>query len=178
MFVSEIKSYAPDSFHTDLQKSVYETLSILGIPYERVETDKVVTMEDCRDINQKLRMNMVKTLFLCNRQQTNFYLFITPGDKPFSAKEFSKALGISRVSFAPEPVMKQKLGVVIGAATVFSVLFDSGNTIQLAVDKDILSDEWYGCSDGTVNGYMKVKTKDILTIFLPHTNHTPAIIAV
>jgi Ala-tRNA(Pro) deacylase len=178
MFVSEIKSVAPDSFQTALQRSVYETLNALDIPYERVETDKAVTMEDCREINQKLHMDMVKTLFLCNRQQTCFYLFITPGGKIFKAKEFCKTLNIPRVSFAPESIMKRKLGVTIGAATIFSVLLDSENTIQVVMDNDVLLDEWYGCSDGTVTGYMKVKTKYILNIFLPHAKHTPVIVTV
>lgn len=43
---------------------------------------------------------MVKTLFLSNRQQTAFYLFITTGSKPFRSKDFSNTLGVSRVSFA------------------------------------------------------------------------------
>ncbi len=58
-------------------------------------------MNDYIVINQKLDMEMVKTLFLCNRQQTEFYMLVTKGDKPFRSKDFSHALGIARVSFAP-----------------------------------------------------------------------------
>lgn len=47
-----------------------------------------------------LQLEMVKTLFLSNRQQTAFYLFITTGSKPFRSKDFSNTLGVSRVSFA------------------------------------------------------------------------------
>lgn len=49
-------------------------------------------MEDCTAVNERLDMKMVKTLFLCNRQQTEFYLFITCADKPFRSKDFSTAL--------------------------------------------------------------------------------------
>lgn len=45
-------------------------------------------------------MRMVKTLFLCNHQRTQFYLFITVGNKPFRSKDFDNALGVARVSFA------------------------------------------------------------------------------
>lgn len=31
-------------------------------------------MKDCLGINKKLDMEMVKTLFLCNRNETEFYL--------------------------------------------------------------------------------------------------------
>lgn len=78
-----------------------------------VETDEIITMEDCAEVNKKLDMEMVKTLFLCNRQQTEFYLFITKGDKPFKSKNFSHALDIARVSFAPAELLKSMLGTDI-----------------------------------------------------------------
>ena len=58
-------------------------------------------------IDKKLDMKMVKTLFLCDRHKTDFYLFVTTGDKPFKTKLFSSALGISRVSFAPAEFMEE-----------------------------------------------------------------------
>ena len=72
-------------------------------------------MEDCEAIDSKLQMKTVKTLFLCNRQQTKFYLFVTRGDKPFKSKNFSAALGVSRVSFAPEEKMEEMMGNKVGA---------------------------------------------------------------
>lgn len=173
-YVSEIQTKAPAAFQTELQKSVYETLEQLQIPFERVDAQEAITMEDCAAINEKLDMNMVKTLFLCNRQQTDFYLFITAGDKPFRSKDFSGALGVSRVSFAPAGLMESMLGTKIGAATVFSALLDRENKVRIIFDHDVLAQEWYGCSDGTTTGYMKVRTDDIYRKFLPFANHTPS----
>jgi Ala-tRNA(Pro) deacylase len=170
-FVSEIKTAAPEQFRTPLQEKVYRTLRDLHIPFERVDTDEAITMEDCVQIDAKLQMKMVKTLFLCNRQQTAYYLFITVGDKPFSSKNFSSSLGISRVSFAPSEMMQTLLGTKIGAATVFSALLDTGSRVQIVFDRDVLAEQWYGCSDGTTTGYMKVRTDDILRVFLPFTHH-------
>ncbi len=177
-FVSEIYTKAPEQFHTGLQEKVYQTLQELQIPFARVDTDEAVTMKECVQIDAKLDMKMVKTLFLCNRQQTAFYLFITTEDKPFKAKAFSAALEVARVSFAPAEQMEQMLGTKIGAATVFSALVDAGNVVQIVFDQDVVSEEWYGCSDGTTTGYMKVKTEDILHRFLPYTKHTPIIVEV
>lgn len=177
-FVSDVYTTIPQHFQTSLQEKTYQTLQHLQIPFERVETDEAITMEDCIQIDAKLDMKMVKTLFLCNRQQTDFYLFITAGAKPFRAKNFSTALDIARVSFAPAELMEQMLGTKIGAATVFSTLIDNGNTVQIVFDRDVLSEEWYGCSDGTTTGYMKVKTDLILHKLLPYAKHTPAIIEV
>lgn len=177
-YVSEIQTEVPKQFQTSLQKKVYETLESRQIPFKRVDTDEAITMEDCIAINEKLDMKMVKTLFLCNRQKTDFYLFITIGNKPFRSKDFSNALEIARVSFAPAEQMDAMLGTKIGAATVFSSLLDTENKVKIVFDKEILEEEWYGCSDGTTTGYMKVKTEDICQKFLPFTKHALNVIEV
>ena len=177
-YVSEIQTEAPGHFQTPLQELVYGTLARLEIPFKRVDTDEAITMEECIAIDEKLDMDMVKTLFLCNRRKTDFYLFITVGSKPFCSKNFSDALGISRVSFAPAEQMETMLGTKIGAATVFSSLLDPENNIRIVFDKDVLAKEWYGCSDGTTTGYLKLPTKDILRKILPYTKHAAAVIEV
>lgn len=173
LYVSDVQSASPQVYQSPLQEQVYRTLENLKIPFQRVDTDEAITMEDCILINQKLDMDMVKTLFLCNRQQTEFYLFITRGDKPFISKDFSSALNISRVSFAPADAMETMLGTRIGAATIFSALLATAKKVQIVFDKDILSQKWYGCSDGTTTGYMKIETEHIVNDFLTFTKHTP-----
>lgn len=176
-FVSDIYTTAPLEFSSSLQEKTYKALEKLHLPFERVNTDEAITMVDCVQIEKKLDMKMVKTLFLCNRQQTAFYLFIMPGHKQFKSKDFSSVLEIARVSFAPEELFEKMLGTKIGAATVFSTLLDEDNSIQVIFDQDIISEEWYGCSDGTTTGYMKIKTDYILHNFLPFTNHAFKIIS-
>lgn len=175
-YVSDICTTSPQQFKNELQKEVYKALEELSIPYERVETDEAITMEDCIEIDNKLNMKMVKTLFLCNRQETNFYLFITTGEKKFDSKKFSQELDIARVSFAKEEKMTEMLGTKIGAATVFSSLIDKDIKVQIIIDKDVLKEEYYGCSDGTTTGYMKIKTNDIINKLLPYSKHKEIII--
>ncbi len=170
-YTSDILTKSPESFSTPLQKEVYAALSKLNIPFERIDTDEAITMEDCKTIDKKLNMHTVKTLFLCNRQKTSFYLFITRGDKSFSSKNFSAALNISRVSFAPPEVMLEMLGTKVGAATIFGVLQDADNEIQVVIDKDVTESEYYGCSDGTTTCYMKLRTDDVFGKFLSFTGH-------
>lgn len=178
LFISDIQATPPKAFLTPLQEKTYQALQKLQIPFERVDTDEAITMEDCAQIDQKLKMKMVKTLFLCNRQKTSFYLFITAGDKPFQSKSFSSALGTPRVSFAPVDDMNKMLGTKIGAATVFSALLETCDEVQIVFDRDVLKEEWYGCSDGTTTGYMKLKTAQVIYEFLPSTGHQPVIIEV
>lgn len=177
-YVSDIQSAAPQKYRNELQEKVYSVLSQLDISYQRVATDEAITMEDCIEINRKLNMEMVKTLFLCNRQKDIFYLFITLGDKPFRSKDFSTALDVPRVSFAPSDLMESMLGTKVGAATVFSCLLDTENNVSIVFDAAVLKNEWYGCSDGTTTGYMKIRTDDILHKLLPFSHHKPFIIEI
>ena len=175
-YVSEIYNNKPDKYKNKLEEIVYNTLEELNISYERVETDEAITMEDCIEIDKKLNMKMVKTLFVTNRQKTNFYLFITCGNKRFDSKRFSSELNISRVSFADSSLMEEILNTKVGATTIFSVLIDKENKINVIIDKDVLNEEYYGCSDGTTTGYMKVKTEDIINKLLPYSNHKEIVI--
>ena len=53
-YVSEILKTTPQSFSTPLQEKTYEALARLDIPFERVETDEAITMEDCVKIDETL----------------------------------------------------------------------------------------------------------------------------
>ena len=127
---------------------------------------------------ERLDMKTVKTLFLCNRQQTNFYLFVTLDGKPFVTKDFSAALGISRVSFATEELLFSMLGTKIGATTVLSSIIDTENKVRIIFDIEVLKNEWYGCTDSTTTSYMKLKTADVLEKYIPFTKHEITVIEV
>jgi Ala-tRNA(Pro) deacylase len=178
IFISDIYLTPLKDFTSSLQEITYETLDKLNISFERVQTSEIITMKDCSYINEKLNMNMVKSLFLCNRQQTKFYLFITTCTKIFSSKNFSRALNISRVSFSPENLMENILKTKIGATTIFSKLLDINNKLHIVIDKDVLAQEYYGCSDRTTTGYLKIKTSKIINEFLSFTRHIPSIVEV
>ena len=179
-YVSELKNTPPERCSTELQKKIYEAFAKLNIPYERLDTEPAITMDLCLKKKKKIGIKIVKTLFLCNRQQTEFYLFATRGDKPFITKDFSRALGISRVSFAPSDKLLSMMGTVVGATTVLSASLDmdAEKKVKIILDKEVTDSEWYGCSDGTVNGYIKVKLKYILEDFFNYTGHKPLIINV
>lgn len=70
------------------------------------------------------------------------------------------------------------LGTTIGATTIFSSLIDLENKVHIVLDKEVLSEEWYDCSDGTTTGYMKLRTTDVYHKFLPFTKHMPSVIEI
>ena len=174
--VSSVMTNLPDTYRTDLQKRVYELLDEIEVPFFRVENDPAVTMKDCIEIDRVLETRIVKTIFLTNRQKNRFYLYVTTADKPFVTKDFSGALGVARVSFAPESLMMEKVGTKAGACTIFGLLMDEENEIRLVIDEDVKKSEWYGCTDSTSTGYFKIKTDDLFEKVIPSLGNTPEII--
>ena len=169
--VSEIITTPPEEFLSPLQKLVYETMDRLGIPFERVDTDPGLTMEDCQIIDRKIGVRIVKTIFLCNRQQTEFRIYVTSDDKPFVTKDFCQKLGIPRVSFAPADKLEELTGVKVGATTILSAVLPSAKDVILVMDKEIAESEWYACTDGTATCFIKIRTKDLLGKYIPLTGH-------
>lgn len=154
------------------KQRTYEFLNKLNIPFTYVEHDEANTMEACEQISKDLRVNIAKNLFLCNRQESVFYLLLMPGDKPFKTKELSHQLGISRLSFAKEEYMEKFLGVTPGSVSILGLMNDTENNVNLIIDRDLLNDQFIGCHPLINTASLKIKTNDILNVFLPAVKHT------
>ena len=150
---------------------VYDFLDQLGIEYLRTDHEYANTMEACNEIDKVLDVIICKNLFLCNRQKTNFYLLMMPGDKPFKTKELSAQIGIARLSFASAEDMVKYLDIYPGAVSVMGLMNDYDNAVQLLVDEDVLKDEYMGCHPCVCTSSLKIKTEDVFTKFLDAVHH-------
>ena len=175
-FVSEPLTTPPPAFATPLQEAIYQTFERLAIPYIRVDTDPGITMEDCAHIDGALGTRIVKTVFVCNRQQTEFYLYAMPADKPFVTREFCAALGIPRVSFASAEKLQALTGVTAGATTLLSAVLPSAAGVHLVLDRALAEDPWFACTDGTPTCFVRMATRDLLEQYLPACGHSPILL--
>ena len=160
----------------DREVRVYDLLDELGIEYERTDHEEANTMEKCNEIDKILDTIICKNLFLCNRQQTEFYLLMMPGDKQFKTKYITKQLGCSRLSFAPSEKMLEYLDIKPGAVSIMGLMNDKDNKIQLVIDKPVVESETLGCHPCVCTSSLKFKTKDIIEKFLPAVHHEPIIV--
>ena len=171
--VSDPMTTPPAVFSTALQQAVYERFAQLEISFERVDTDPGLTMEDCLHIDAKIGVHIVKTLFLCNRQQTEFHLYVTTDDKPFVTRDYCAAMGgIPRVSFASADKLRELTGVEVGATTVLSAVLPQSASVQLVMDRHVAEGEWFACTDGTPTCFVKIRTEDLLQKYLPSSGHS------
>ena len=175
-YVSEPMRTVPEKYKSPAQQTIFETLTALDIPFLRVDTGDGTTMEACIPIGAKLENPVIKTVFVTNRQQTRFWLYIMAPDKPFVTKEFCAALAIPRVSFASEEHLVAMMGTSHGATTVLALVNDKDHCIQLVIDRPIAESQFISCTDGTNTGFVRLRMEDLLSKYLPHTGHSPVII--
>lgn len=150
---------------------VYDMLDELGVSYQRVDHEAAFTMEACEEIDKVLQAMTCKNLFLCNRQKTNYYLLMIPGDKVFKTKELSKQIGSARLSFGSPEAMEEMLGVTPGSATIMGLMNDPEHKVQLLVDEDVLKEEEFGCHPCVNTSSLRLKTADVFGKVLEHFGH-------
>lgn len=126
---------------TDLLATRNEILAFLdshGIVYELHEHQPAFTIDDC------LRMpfntpdvTICKNICLCNRQQTAFYLMLLKPLTPFKTAVVSKALGVSRLSFAPADALPKLLHLTSGSVSPLGLYYDQDHSITLCYEQAI-----------------------------------------
>ena len=173
--MTEPKLYSgrPDNTDQRLEKEVrcYDLLDSLGIEYTRVDHPAADNMAVCEEIDRTLEASICKNLFLCNRQKTDFYLLMMPGDKPFKTKYLSKQIGSSRLSFATGEDMEALLSITPGSVSVLGLMNDTDKKVRLLVDKDILDAEFVGCHPCINTSSLKLRTADVFGPLLKAMGH-------
>ena len=169
-------SGAPVGERRPNEMAVYAFLDKLAIPYDRCDHDYANTMEDCKAIEGVLEAPICKNLLLTNRKQTDFYLLMMPGDKPFRTKDVTGQLGCARLSFATPEHMERLLGAAPGSASAFELIHDGEGKVQLVLNKELLSQTWISGHPCYSTSTIRVKLADFLEKFLPAVHHQPVVV--
>lgn len=174
----ELYNGRPESNEGRLEKEIrsYDFLDAIGVEYQRVDHEAAMTMEACREIDQTLNTVICKNLFLCNRQETDFYLLLIPGDKKFKTKDLSKELGVARLSFANEDYMGQFLDITPGSVSVLGLMNDKDKRVRLCIDEEILKGEDFGCHPCINTSSLKFSMSDFKEKVLPTLQHEYTIV--
>ena len=158
------------------EQRCYELLYSLNIEYMRADHDYADTIEACHEVEKVLGCEICKNLLLTNRQMTDIYLLMMPGDKPFKTKILSKQIGSARLSFASAEQMLENLDITPGSVSVLGLMNDKANKVRLLIDKELLSQEYIGCHPCINSSTLKIKTVDIIKKLLPAVAHEAAIV--
>ena len=154
----------------------YQLLDSLGIVYDRVDHEPAMTMEACLAVDEVLGTAMCKNLLLCNRQATQFYMLLLPGDKVFKTKDLSAQIGSSRLSFASGEAMEALLDITPGSLTVLGLVNDKETKVSLLIDEDVLQSEYFGCHPCINTSSLRLATKDLTEKIIPALGHSPRMV--
>ena len=167
----------PENTDNRLNKEirVYDFLDKLGVQYQRIDHEAAMTMEACEEIDHALGDNttICKNLFLCNRQETDFYLLLMPGDKPFKTKDLSAQIHSARLSFAKPEYMEKYLDTTPGSVSVLGLMNDSEKKVQLLIDEDVMKEPYFGCHPCINTSSLKFTTEDLMQKIIPALEHEP-----
>ena len=174
----ELFNGRPADFARRLPKEqrVYELLDRLGLEYQRVDHESAMTMASCLAVDEVLEATMCKNLLLCNRQCTDFYLLLMPGDKPFKTSVLSKQIGSSRLSFADGSYMEQFLDITPGSLSVLGLMNDKDHRVKLLIDGDVLTGETIGVHPCINTSSLGIATRDLTEKLIPAMGHEPTMV--
>ena len=153
------------------ERRTYDLLDSLGIRYWRTDHAPAGSIAQCQEIDAVLDTVICKNLFLCNRQETQFYLLMMPGDKAFKTKDLSAELGVSRLSFAKAEAMEALLDVTPGSVSIMGLMNDKGHRVQLVIDEDVLREPYIGCHPCINTSSLRLRTRDLVEKILPAIEH-------
>lgn len=174
----ELLKGRPQSEEGRLPKEIrtYDFLDSLGVEYERIDHEEAMTMEVCEAIDVALGATICKNLLLTNRQETDFYLLMIPGDKKFKTKDITSQIGSARLSFASGEYMEKFLDITPGSLSILGLMNDKENRVRLLIDEDVLGGEYIGCHPCINTSSLKIRTEDMVNKIIPALGHEPTMV--
>ena len=122
----------------EVREEILAWLVTAGLPFRLYFHAQADTIDDCVKmpfINGDV--TICKNVFLCNRQQTDFYLLLLQPHTPFRTAVVSKSLGVSRLSFAPETALREMLRLAPGSVSPLGLYYDREHRITLCYDQAV-----------------------------------------
>ena len=119
---------------SDTARAVLEFLDGLGIEYRKAEHPPAFTMADSVAVDRQLGALTVKNIFLTTKNKKRCWLCICRPDARFHTSDISGQIGSSRLSFAPEEMLFQRLRCHGGSASPLGLIFPEAGGVGLIVD--------------------------------------------
>ena len=163
---------------SDVAREVFARLDALGIPYRAEVHSPAFTMRDCAAVDARLGALTVKNIFLTTKNRKRCCLCITRPNARFHTADISKQAGFSRLSFAPEDMLLEKLHARPGSASPMGLLFESARDVALLVDSalaDVPVLAFHPCDNTRT---LAMSGRDFFDRFLPAVGVAPVFVTV
>lgn len=118
-------------------EKVYQKLKNLSIPFEIIEHEAALTVEEMEEVLPEMDAQVCKNLFLRNQKGKQHYLVVMAKEKPFNLKQFEENQGLGKLSFASEKRLLKYLGIPSGSVSPFGLINDSDSHVIVYIDQDL-----------------------------------------
>ena len=149
-----------------------ETLDYLtgrGVPVEVTEHGAVFNMEELDAVPLPYPDRDAKNLFVRDDKKRNYYLITVRGDKRVDLKEFQRAQGTRKLSFASPEDLAALLGLIPGAVTPLGLLNDGERRVTLYLDA-AFGDGPVGVHPNDNTATVWLKAPDLVKLIGDHGN--------
>ena len=72
--------------------------------------------------------------------------------------------------------MEALLHIHPGSVSIMGLMNDTENRVQLLIDRPVLEQETLGCHPCVNTSSLRMRTRDVLDIFLPAVHHAPIVV--
>lgn len=122
-----------------MKEEVYKYLDNLNISYRVVNHPKAYSTEDADKYIEGYEGVRTKTMFLYNKNKTNFYLIVMDENKRIDFKKLEEVLQEKKLKFSSDEVLFDKLKLEKGVVSIFGLLNNKDNIVVL-FDEDIINE--------------------------------------
>lgn len=158
-----------------MYQKVVDQLNELGIPFQIVEHEPVLTTEQANRFIEGIEGVRTKTMFLTNKKKRNFYLVIIDDAKRLDMDVFKEIVEENRIKMASAETLNDKMMLLPGTVSPFGLLNNRDKDIQVYFDQEIVSEERMCFHPNTNEKTIFVNTEDLFT-FLEVIGYEPHII--
>ena len=158
-----------------MYQKVLDKLNELGIPFQIVEHEPVLTTEQADRFIKGIEGVRTKTMFLTNKKKRNFYLVIIDDAKRLDMDVFKEIVEENRIKMASAETLNDKMMLLPGTVSPFGLLNNRDKDIQVYFDQEIVSEERMCFHPNTNEKTIFVNTKDLFT-FLKAIGYEPHVI--
>ena len=158
-----------------MYQKVVDQLNELGIPFQIVEHEPVLTTEQADRFIEGIEGVRTKTMFLTNKKKRNFYLVIIDDAKRLDMDVFKEIVEENRIKMASAETLNDKMMLLPGTVSPFGLLNNRDKDIQVYFDQEIVSEERMCFHPNTNEKTIFVNTEDLFT-FLEVIGYEPHII--
>lgn len=146
------------------QKIVYETLEKLNISFEYYESPKDFSNEEDISFWNRIGATRCKNLFMRNHKGNRHFLLISDYYRDINIKVLEDKFKKGKISFASQQRIDKHIKGVIGAISVFSLLNDEANHVEVFIDEGLKTKQKLTFLPNELNALIAISFEDFIKI--------------